>query len=170
MIDRMKVVNYKAYRIVDTKVGATYNIGDELLMPRYNIDDYSTEKKAIEQILEGNRPDNFTSRNEALFVFPESQYDYESVWTNFKYSHSEREYLLLELELTGELYWLNAVHYNSPFFNQNQQQNAQEYWKEIAETDFTGDMEIEGLFVGTAKITEIKRKRHLSNSENIVIQ
>lgn len=166
----MKVVNYKAYRIVDAHNVATYKVGDKLSIPHYTMDDYSPKKRTFEQILEVNRPDNIPPRNEVLFVFPESQYDYESVWTNFKYSHSEREYLLLELELTGDLYWLNAEHYNSPFFNQNQQQKAQEYWKEIAETDFTCDMEIEGLFVGTAKITEIKRKRHLSNSENIVIQ
>lgn len=166
----MKVANYKAYRIVDAHNGAAYNVGDELAIPHYTMNDYSPKKRIIEQILEDNRPDNFPSRNEALFVFPASQCDYESVWTNLKYSHSEREYLLLELELTGDLYWLNAEHYNSPSFNQNQQQKAKEYWKEIAEVDFTRDMDIEGLFVGTAKITDITHKRLLSNSENIVIQ
>lgn len=165
----MKVSKYKAYRIVDAQVGATYNIGDELSIPHYNMDDYSPEKKTIEQILEATRPNNFPSRNEALFVFPASQNDYESVWANYKYSHTERDYLLLELELAGDLYWLNADLYNGPLFNQNQRQKAKEYWKEIAETDFTRDMDIEGLFVGVAKIIKIQPKRHLSNCENAII-
>lgn len=46
----MKVSKYKAYRIVDAQVGATYNIGDELSIPHYNMDDYSPEKKTIEQM------------------------------------------------------------------------------------------------------------------------
>lgn len=84
----MEVANYKAYRIVDTERGAKYKVNDVLPIVHYNIDDYVPKKKAIEQILENNRPNTFLSRNEALFVFPESECDYESVWADFKYNHT----------------------------------------------------------------------------------
>ena len=160
----MEVVKYKAYRIVDTTRGEKYKVGDELPIEQYSFDDYSANKKQIEQKLEENRPSDFPQRNKALFVFPESEHDYETIWANAKYNHNEREYFLLELELTGSLYWLNAACYICPFSNQS------EYWKEIDEADFSHDMDIEGLFTGTAIIKKIVRKRHCLNGDNIEIE
>lgn len=174
MIDNMEVANYKAYRIVDTEQGAKYKVNDVLPIEHYNTDDYSSNKKAIEQILEEIRPDALPSRNKALFVFPESEHDYESVWTNFKYNHNEKEYLLFELELTGKLYWLNADTYNKGIALQNifpeeAEKLIKAYWVEIQESDFTDNMDIEGLFTGTAIIKKIVRKKHLPNGENVEI-
>ena len=174
MVDDMEVANYKAYRIVDTERGAKYKVNDVLPIVHYNIDDYVPKKKAIEQILENNRPNTFLSRNEALFVFPESECDYESVWADFKYNHNEKEYLLLELELTGKLYWLDADTYNKGIALQNifpeeAKKSIKAYWTEIQESDFTNDMDIEGLFTGTAIIKKIVWKKHLSNGENVEI-
>lgn len=168
----MEVTNYKAYRIVDTDRGAKYKVDKELLIEHNNTDDYSPKKKAIEQILENNRPKTFPSRNEALFVFPKSKYDYESVWTNFKYNHNEKEYLLLELELTGNLYWLDAGIYNECYALRKPllDEQAKNYWIEIQESDFTTNMDIEGLFTGTAIIKKIVRKRHCLNGDNIEIE
>lgn len=168
----MEVVNYKAYRIVDTDRGAKYKINEELPIENYSTENYSPKKKTIEQILEDNRPTTFVSRNEALFVFPESEYDYESVWTNFKYSHNEKEYLLLELKLTGKLYWLDAGIYNEcyAFGKTLSDEQVKGYWTEIKESDFTNSMDIEGLFTGTAIIKKIVRKKHCSNGDNTVIE
>ena len=171
MIDNMEVANYKAYRIVDIERGAKYKVNDVLPIEHYNTDDYSSNKKAIEQILEEIRPDALPSRNKALFVFPESEHDYESVWTNFKYNHNEKEYLLLELELTGDLYWLDAGIYNECYALRKPllDEQAKSYWIEVQESDFTTNMDIEGLFTGTAIIKKIVRKKHLPNGENVEI-
>lgn len=172
MIKDMEVANYKAYRIIDTERGAKYKVNDVLPIEHYNTVDYSLNKKIIEQVLEDNRPNTFPTRNEALFVFPESEYDYESVWTNFKYSHNEKEYLLLELELTGKLYWLDAGIYNEcyVFGKTLLDEQAKGYWTEIKESDFTNSMDIEGLFTGQAIIKKIVRKKHYSNGDNMVIE
>ena len=174
MIDDMEVANYKAYRIVDIERGAKYKVNDVLPIEHYNTVDYSSNKKVIEQVLDDNRPNTFPARSEALFVFPESECDYESVWTNFKYSHNEKEYLLLELELTGKLYWLDADTYNKGIALQNifpeeAKKAIKAYWTEIQESDFTNNMDIEGLFTGSAIIKKIVRKKHLSNGENVEI-
>lgn len=170
----MEVANCKAYRIVDADRGAKYKVDEELLIEHNNTGYYSPNKKTIEKILEDNRPNNFQSRNEALFVFPKSKYDYESVWANLKYNHHEKEYLLLELELTGKLYWLNAGIYNNSIslqniFSEEAEKSIKAYWTEIQESDFTENMDIEGLFTGTAIIKKIVRKKHCPNGENIEI-
>lgn len=171
----MEVSNYKAYRIVDVINGSEYNVGDTLTIEKYSLDDYIPKKEAIEQAFEANRPSDFPSRNEILFVFPESEHDYESVWTNYKYNHYEKEYLLLELDLTGNLYWLDASHYNNNVLlrlgqGQQAEEEVKRYWQEVKAEDFTRDMDIEGLFTGTAVITAITRKRHSENGNNVEIQ
>ena len=70
----MEVTNYKAYRIIDTEQGAKYKVNDVLPIEHYNTDDYSSNKKVIEKILEEIRPDALLSRNKALFVFPKSEH------------------------------------------------------------------------------------------------
>lgn len=111
----------------------------------------SERKRHIEQIFEDVRIEKFPhlpSRLHSVYVYPQSEHNYKSVWLNYKYSHSVTIYNLIEAEV-DVVYWFDATYYNmiTPKTPDDLIRDyAIKYWESLmTEDEFAYDKDVEGL-------------------------
>lgn len=148
----MKVEKYIAYHI-DADCVEDASVWDNII--RTYVKD---NRRRVEEIIDGYCPAHFVvQRKNALFVC----YDRNNVefWINRKFK--ERKIYIYKLELTGDLYWVDASFYEELFdlvddggLEQRIEILSNSYWKEINPEEKSPVM-LEGLFVGHITIKEI---------------
>ncbi len=161
----MKVKNYEAYRIIKSECLQSEVIHLYGLSP-IKRDSFSSQFKGLyERIFEDARKQEFSelpSRHECVFIFPSKDNYLE--WA----PDDGGQCYLFELELTGELVWLDAKVINVDLvqyrlkIDLNEQDLtainniALKYWKTSEQKDVLKSESCEGLFVGAAKIISIE--------------
>lgn len=168
----MEVTNYKAYRVIPIDRESEFNIGEVIPMPQYRSDaDVSERRKKWEDIFEKKRKslcNNEPSRRATLFVFPYDQ-KYIDDWLSATYKSSE-SYVLLTLQLDGEVFWHNIDEYNQvvimPDNEHHIEECAEKYWIDLG-NDFSCIDSVEGLFRGTAKVINKEIKTFSPKNEPI---
>ncbi len=160
----MEVRNYLAYRVVPVEQARQLTEGDIIPIPQK--DDSlvcSPKKKTAEDLFESVRESYnpyLPSRLSVLFVLP---YKEERVqyWLFSHYSHTDFDYGLLTLKLTGELCWCDESLFTASFFPKPEppEEKALNYWKSAGNNyaEFTIP---EGLFSGIATIISVEFKVH----------
>ena len=144
----MKVVNYKAFRIVkDINISKGDVLSSRL-----------PHKISMEDLLEMQRIDHFShlpSRKQAIFVFPSIEY-LES-WLAYLFKESGN-YYLLELNLNGDIEWFNA----DLILPNMTEEDANRYWTgrifdiNLIDTDILP----EGLFIGKATVENVEFREY----------
>lgn len=157
----MRVEIKQVYRVVSFDLDI--KVGDFVTPSKWEVK--GELKKKIEDSLESNRPKNYPKRDKCLYVCFSKENAYE--WARYKYSKKNTFYILLTLEVTGELYWLMSDCYNQlgEIFTQKQLNDAcKDYWNSMTEDKETLvlDKGYEGLFVGEAKVVAIEYKNYMS--------
>ena len=164
----MEVKDYIAYHIKKVNETNNYNIGDFITQQKRTLSDFKDNKNTIEEIFERVRETRFPalpSRLSALFVC--SNEENIDTWAYYKYGRNKIEYYIFELSLTGSLYWVDARYYNESVANisgisVNKEKAAFSYWTSESNKDTINNEEVEGLFIGEAKIVNVVKKMHLA--------
>ena len=164
----MRVELKKVYRVVSFDLDI--KVGDFVNPSKWDV--IGERKKKIEDYLETNRPHSYPKRDECLYVCFSKENAYE--WARIKYSKRDTPYKLLTLDLTGDLYWFMAEHYNvlGEIFTQEQLEEAcKRYWNSKTEDSSTMVLgkEYEGLFVGEAVVKAIEYKNYM-NGESMDVE
>lgn len=167
--EKMKVEKLKVYRVVpfDEKV----KVGEPAIPHKWEVK--GEFKQKMENALELYRPKEYPPRDKCLYVCFSKDNAYE--WAQIKYANLHRHiaYKLLTLEVTGELYWFMAEHYNLLRKDCTQEELCKacsSYWASMKENiaDLIIGKEYEGLFVGENKIVDIKYKNFINGESQDV--
>ncbi|MFV0585856.1 DUF2441 domain-containing protein [Bacteroides reticulotermitis] len=158
----MEVKNFKAYHLKKVEEENNYDIGQFIIEKKRRLSDFTSPKIEIETAFENIRKNKYPtllSRLSALFVCP----DEENVktWAYYKYGRQKIEYYVFELSLTGNLYWVDACHYNESFIdntNLDYEKAANLYWTSESNKHVVKNYEAEGLFTGRAEVISIVKK------------
>lgn len=148
----MKVEKYIAYHI------CTNYIEDASVWENIVREYEKPNRDKTEEILENHRnTDVAVSRKNALFVCYNR--DNVDLWINKKFKN--QSVYIYKLELTGDLYWVDASFYEKIFklidtriLNQRIESIANNYWKEINPKEKFPVL-AEGLFIGKITIKEV---------------
>lgn len=157
----MKVVKYIVYRIVP--FDAELKVGDFVNPSKWEVK--GELKKKIEKCLEINRPKLYPKRYKCLYVCFSKENAYE--WAKIIYGRRDTPYKLLNLEITGDLYWLMSDCYNrlgDKFTHEQLDKACKDYWNSMTDSNINLilDKGYEGLFVGEAKVVAIEYKNYMS--------
>lgn len=157
----MKVDNKTVFRVIDYDIPAKE--GESALPSKWEV--LGEYKQHQEESLEKLRPKEYPQREECLYVCFSKENAYE--WARIKYNHQNTYYIILTLEVSGDLFWLKANCYNYLRKNDTQEefdQAAINYWNSVIEDDslLTLDQGYEGLFVGKNKIIKIEYKNYIN--------
>lgn len=161
----MKVKNFRAFRVIKTE---SLNYEESVFSGKTSIcrNDFSCNfRQVYEAVFEevrGQQCPELPSRLECIFVFPNKDNYFE--WTPYEGGQC----YLLELELEGNLVWLDAKFINEDLTafllkadNLNEKdmdqirEIAAQYWDTASEKELNS-VQCEGLFVGKAKIVTFK--------------
>ena len=148
----------RVYHIVRNELEMT--VGAFLQPKTYSLEDFSVKKRKIEEELEKVRKDSFTdfpSRLNCLFVC----YDLADVefWASSISSIYGKQFMILTLETTGNVFWFSAESYHMYFngLRNDLHQACLEFWESNRYTEFDKLIDREGITNGPAKIIEIRQ-------------
>ena len=161
----MNVNGVMVYRVIPIEESDGIHIGDTIPIPEANEQfQCSDNKKNAENLFEDYRAREFPafpSRKSCLFVLPQD-IEFVDRWVKAHHPHDDWTYVLLTLQLKGQLLWCDEDHFTKaglplpPVFKESE---AREYWTK-AGNDYTTFEIPEGLFIGKATIKNIEQLEH----------
>ncbi len=158
----MDVEDFVAYRVIPIEKSNWIQVGDTVPVPEKNEHfQCSDNKKDVENMFEDYRSKYYPalpSRKSCLFVLPHDK-AYVDRWVTAHHPHDNWTYILLTLNLKGQLFWCDEDHFTKaglPLPLVFRESMAKEYWDKSGNDYIDFDIP-EGLFVGDATVLNLEQ-------------